>query len=205
MEYDANEKKIYSEKVLNELDKFVIDFTSIIKKYVSYVIVSGYVSILLGRSRGSEDVDLLVPEMTLFKFKRMFEDLESNGYECANASNVQEAYLMLDEHAIRFFKETPVPNIEFKKITNEIQHEAYENRFKVMLKDKTLFISPLELQIAYKLSLISREDWGEMSSDKDFEDAKHLYETFKEKLNKEQLLEYIKSFDVNDIWEVLEK
>ncbi len=204
MEYNVNEKKIYSNKILNELDKFVIDFIGIIKKYTNYVIVSGYVSILLGRSRGSEDVDLLIPEMTFFQFKRMFEELTNKGYECANTYEKKEAYEMLNEHAIRFFKDTPIPNIEFKKITNSIQEEAYRERLKVIIRKDILFISPLELQIAYKLSLVSKGDFSEISSDKDFEDAKHLYETFKEKLNKEQLSKYIKLFKIENIWKILE-
>lgn len=48
-------------------------------------------------------------------------------------------------------------------------------------------------------------DLDEISSDKDFEDAKHLYETFKEKLNKEKLINYIKLFKVENKWELLKK
>lgn len=205
MEYNKEKREIRSDKILNDLDKLTIDFISIIEKYTGYVIVSGYVSILLGRSRASEDVDLLIHEMDFSNFKEMFEELTGNGYECINTSDIKDAYEMLDEHAIKFFKETPVPNIEFKKITNNIQKTAYEGRIKVIIKDKILFISPLELQIAYKLSLMSKGDFEEISSDKDFEDAKHLYETFKEKLNKEQLLGYIRLFGVEDKWELLKK
>lgn len=203
MEYDVKGRKIYSDKILNELDNLIIDFTDILKKYADYVIVSGYVSILLGRTRASEDIDLLVSEMPYNKFKEMFEDFDKNGFICMNTYNSKEAYEILDEHAIRFFRGVPVPNIEFKKITKEIQKEAYENRLKVMLKNKILFISPLELQIAYKLSLISKKYFKNAGSDKDFEDAKHLYEIFKEKLNKEQLVKYVKLFRVEDIWRVL--
>ena len=68
MEYDVVHSIIYTNKVLNELDKFTIEFISILEKYTPYVIVSGYVSILLGRSRASEDVDLLIPLMSFDKF-----------------------------------------------------------------------------------------------------------------------------------------
>jgi len=68
-----------------------------------------------------------------------------------------------------------------------------------------LYISPLELQIAYKLSIISKGDFEEISSDKDFEDAKHIYEYFKDKLNKERLLYYINMLKVGRIWEWLQK
>lgn len=205
MEYDAKRKEIRSNKILNELDKFVIDFISIIEKYTDYVIVSGYVSILLGRSRASEDVDLLAPKMTFSRFKEMFDELINKDYECVNTSDIKDAYKMLDEHAIRFYRGIPVPNIELKQISNEIHKDAFNNKLTVKLKEKNLFISPLELQIAYKLSLMSDGNFEEISSDKDFEDAKHLYEAFKEKLNKEKLIKYVKLFKVEDKWELLKK
>ena len=72
MEYCAEKKEIVSNKSLNDLDRFVLDFLKIMEKYTNYVLVSGYVSILLGRSRASEDVDILVPEMDYANFKIMF-------------------------------------------------------------------------------------------------------------------------------------
>ena len=194
---EFKEGEIKSNKVLTELDKFVIEFINLLENYTKYVIVSGYVSIVLGRSRGTEDVDLLVPKMEFSKLANLFNSLLSNDYECANTSIPKEAYNMLDEHAIRFYKKgKPLPNIEFKQINTDIHRYALKNKIKLILKEKTLFISPLELQIPYKLSLISDEELEEASSDKDFEDAKHLYDLFKEKLNKEQMFHFIKLFKV---------
>ena len=206
MEYNPYKREIILKgKVLNELDKFVIDFVNILEKFVGYVIVSGYVSILLGRSWASEDVDFLIQDMTFSKFEMMFKELASQRFECLNTNQIKEAYEMLDEHAIRFSRETPIPNIEFKKITSKIQEDAFNNKLSVKFNGKSLFISPLELQIAYKLSLMSKGSFEEISSDKDFEDAKHLYEVFNEKLNKEKLLEYIKLFKVENRFELLKK
>jgi len=205
MEYDKDNGEIIIDKELNELDKFVFDFVEVLERHVGYVIVSGYVSILLGRARGSEDVDLLVPGMPLEKFRELDNDLRKNEFECANTSIVKEAFEMLDEHAIRYYKGVPVPNMEFKKISNDIHKKAFEDRLKVKIGEKVLFISPLELQIAYKLSLVAKGGIDEVSSDKDFEDAKHLYELFKEKLDKEKLLSYVRKFEVEDIWEILQK
>ena len=53
MEYIPNERKIVSKKVLNELDKLVLEFIGVVEKRVRYMIVSGYVAILLGRSRAT--------------------------------------------------------------------------------------------------------------------------------------------------------
>lgn len=57
--------KIEFKKELNDLDKFVVDFTSILNKLgINYVIVSGYVAILFGRNRTSEDVDIIMKNWT---------------------------------------------------------------------------------------------------------------------------------------------
>lgn len=202
MEYNTERKEIINGKILNELDRFTLDFVKILEKHIDYVIVSGYVAILLGRSRASEDVDLLIPEMEFSKFKDLFEDLDKNGFECANTSNPREAYDMLDSYAIRFFKEgLPIPNMEFKKITDRIHKEAFDNRLRVILGEEILYISPLELQIAYKLTLIAPGEPEELHSDKDFDDAKHIFETFKNKLNMEKIIYFVDLFKVRKMWE----
>lgn len=58
-------------------------------------------------------------------------------------------------------------------------------------------ISPLELQIAYKLRLAQAAD---SLSGKDFEDALHLYLTFEEQFNMEQLETYVTEFGVEDYY-----
>lgn len=197
MEYYFEKGEIHSSKILNELDKFTIDFIDVLEKYSDYVIVSGYVSILLGRSRASEDIDLLIPKMEFHKFKNLFEELLNKGYECVNTSNVKEAYNMLSEHAIRFFeKGSPIPNIEFKIIKTELEEYAFNNKIKVVFGADLLFISPIELQIAFKLFLAAEGTDKELQSDKDIEDARHLYKQFKEKINKVEFLYFIDKLNV---------
>jgi hypothetical protein len=191
MEYDTERGIIKSEKILNELDEFIIDF---VKNLKEYVIVSGYVSILLGRSRGSEDIDLLVPKMNENEFDDLWEKLMKNSYECINTSKKQEAYEMLEEHAIRFYKDVPIPNIEFKVIKNNLDKYSFENKIKVTLKEANLFISPMEMQIAYKLFL---------GSDKDIEDAKHIYKLFEEKIDQKLLLNFLEDLKVQDKMELI--
>lgn len=191
MEYDADKKEIILGRELNELDKFVLDFTSYLK---DYVIVSGYVSILLGRSRATEDVDLLIPVMTEQEFHGLWGKLMMNNFECINTSKPEEAFNMLKSHAVRFSKEIPIPNIEFKIIKNDLDKYSFENKIKVVLGEKNLYVSPLELQIAYKLFL---------GSDKDIEDAKHLFTLFKGKINKYDLLDFLKKLRVEDKFKLI--
>ena len=88
MKYDVENREIYSDKVINELDKLVIDFINILNKHkVDCVIVSGYVSIVLGRSRATEDVDLLVIPLDFLKFKELFEYLLNNSLKFSSSGN----------------------------------------------------------------------------------------------------------------------
>ncbi len=207
MEYDSTKREIvFSGKIINELDRFTIDFINILEKYTNYVIVSGYPAILLGRSRATEDVDLLTPQMNFYEFNNLFGELVRNGYECANTMIINEAYEMLNDFAIRFFKKGyPIPNIEFKMIKRELDRYSFENRIKVIFDEFILFISPLELQIAYKLFLAADGSDEELASDKNIEDAKHIYTLFKDKINKEELLSFINKLGVINKMRWLEK
>ena len=58
-------KIIFEGKIIDrettDLDMFVMDFVDLLHEAkINYVIVSGYVSILFGRSRLSEDIDVIL-------------------------------------------------------------------------------------------------------------------------------------------------
>lgn len=53
----------FLEKRTTLLDRFVLEFLRVLDPRTPYVIVSGYVVILFGRSRGTEDVDILIPRL----------------------------------------------------------------------------------------------------------------------------------------------
>ena len=59
MDMEYTDRVLKFQKELSELDRLVIDFVRVLDKSgTSYVIVSGYIAILLGRSRTTEDVVL---------------------------------------------------------------------------------------------------------------------------------------------------
>jgi len=184
-----DKKTIKLDKVLNKLDKFVLDFIEILKKHSDYVIVSGYVSILFGRSRATEDIDLLIPKITEQLFFAFFKEISKKFY-CLNSSKPEELYeeYLLNNNAIRFaYKNKVIPNIEFKFAKTSIDFEALKEKLIVKIGDKELFISPLELQISFKKYVLS--------SDKDLEDAEHLINVFKENLNPLLLKKYKRLFE----------
>jgi len=195
MEYDVAKKEIILNRKISNLDKFVIDFCGLLK---NYVLVSGYVSILFGRSRATEDVDLLIPKMEIEEFKKLWDEIHASGFECINTFDFKEAFDITKEHNIRFSRKgKPIPNMEFKIIQNEIHEYSFENKIKVIIHDSILYISPLEMQIVYKLML------GKQDNKKDLEDAKHLYELFKEKLNNFELHKLIDELDCKKEFDII--
>jgi len=86
------------------------------------------------------------------------------------------------KHAIRFSRNKEfIPNVEIKFPKVELDSWALKKRREVILNGNKIFISPIELQIPFKLYL---------GSEKDIEDAKHLYNIFKNKLNLQLLQEF---------------
>jgi hypothetical protein len=195
MEYNVLNREIKLDRELNNLDNFVIDFCSLLD---NYVVVSGYVSILFGRSRSTEDVDLLVPEMSEEEFEKLWKKIYDNGFWCINTPDSKEAFKMLKEFAIRFAKERAVPNIEFKMIKTDFDRYSFDNKIKVITNRGILFASPIEMQIAFKLFLAADGIEEELMADKDIEDANHLYNLFKDKLNNNEFLKIINKMGIKD-------
>ena len=177
MEVKFTKEKIELQKELNSLDGFVIDFSAVLTKLnLKYVIVSGYVSILFGRSRSSEDVDIILEKISISEFRMLWQKLQRE-FECIITEDSDTAYneYLLTGHAIRFSRKGAfVPNIEIKFPKIDLDRWTIDNRKEVILNGNTLLISPLELQIPFKLFL---------GSEKDIEDARHLYRLFKNHLN----------------------
>ena len=181
-----NKNTIKVDKVLNELDKLVLGFIGILKKYADYVIVSGYVAILLGRSRATEDVDIFIKELGKAGFILLYTDLQKHGYWCLNGEDENELYQYLhDRLALRFaMKNEIVPNFEVKLAKRKLDYAAFEDRITVSMPKGSIFISSLERQIAYKRYYLK--------SDKDIEDAVHIEKLFKEHLDTKKILAYKK-------------
>jgi len=116
MEYDVGKREIVLGRSLSELDFFVLDFLKILKKYADYVIISGYISILLGRSRATEDIDLFLEKISFDRFLLLYTELLKNEFWCLNADKPLEVYSYLSEGlAVRFArKNMSIPNFEIK-------------------------------------------------------------------------------------------
>lgn len=180
---------VLSEKVLTDLDQFVMDFTRILEKSTPYVIVSGYVAILFGRSRGTEDINILIPTLEWDTFGHLHRELITGDFEFLNAEDDHGLYDMLARGmGIRIAKHDQfIPNIELKFLKDDVDCHVLENRIAVTIPDASFFISPVDIQIAYKLYL---------GSDKDIEDAVYLWEIFKDDIDDTRVKKWMKKFGI---------
>lgn len=176
-------------KVVTALDRFVTSVTEIIERYTRYVIVSGYVAILFGRARGTEDIDLYIDYMDRDTFMLFSKDLLEQGFYFLNSDDIGEIYSMLcDRLAVRIAKiDKIIPNVEMKFKKDDFDHYAISRAKVVQFDDIRFFVSPIELQIPYKLYL---------GSDKDIEDAVYLWMLFRETLDDDLLRSFMERLQV---------
>lgn len=192
MEFRYTKDAIYIEnKTLTKLDKFVINFMDTLSKYCDYVIISEYIPILFGRTRGTEDVDVFIEHVDKKMFVNFYNNLIRDGYYFLNPENKNGLYEMLtDKLGIRAAKkDTIIPNIEMKFIKDDIDLFTLKNHVKVILNKKfNFFISPIEIEIPYKLYL---------GSEKDIEDAIYLWDIFQESVNKKLMNRFMNELNVS--------
>ena len=177
---------IVIQRELTELDLFLEKFLNILKKYSDYLVVSGFVSICSGRTRATEDIDVLFPIMKKEIFEKLFVDLEESGFWCYQGDNVEEIYLYVKEMSnIRFAeKNTMFPNIEFIPIneTKKTKYFEFTHAQKIRIGNFLFKIPPIEFEILYKEIVLG--------GDKDIADAKHLRVFFSDILDKKKFKEY---------------
>lgn len=178
VEFKYDGKVLKFDKELSELDKLVIDFVELIKKSkIRYVIISGYVAIILGRSRTTEDIDIFIDKIDAETFRKFFGLATDNGYWTIDSESLDDAFDRLQSSlSIRMAKiDTVIPNFEIKFPKKDTDYISLDKPLKVVVNDKQLLMSPLEIQIPFKV-------W--LGSEKDIEDAMHIYELFGKKVNK---------------------
>ena len=178
------------QKELTELDKLVIKFVKTMGN-VDYAIVSGYIAIFFGRIRGTEDIDILLNRLNAKQVEELHERLlKGNFYPVNNIEDAKDAYeLLSDGSSLRYAeKGTWAPNFELKFVKKPLDRMTMENKIKIRFDTKySMYISPIELQIAFKL-------W--LGSDKDYEDARYIYNIFKRYIDVGKLNGFISELHV---------
>ena len=165
---------IQLDRELSDLDLFVLDFVKILEKHAFYVLISGYVAILFGRTRTTEDVDLFIERISEEKAKVLYNHLIKHGFWALNASSGKDLFeaIVKEKIAVRFaYQGKSIPNIELKCVKDLLDAVALQDRIKVKTLGGDLWISNIPLQVAYKRFVLG--------SKKDLEDAQHLQKLFK--------------------------
>ena len=81
--------------------------------------------------------------------------------------------------------------MEIKFPKTDIDMWTLNNRKEVLVNNNQIFISPLELQIPFKLFL---------GSEKDIEDAKYLYGLFKNNLDMSLLIKFNRKLNIGGLF-----
>lgn len=166
------------------LDKFAEDFCRIIDKYAKYIVCSGFVAISHGRSRGTEDIDMIVEKLSKEKFIELHNELVINEFVCIQSDNAEDIYSRyLDKgDSVRYVwnKEGYFPpEMEIKFAKDELDLEQLKTRTKLPLTGLDIYFSSIEDNIAFK------EEW--LKSDKDMEDAKHLRIIYEDSIDENKI------------------
>lgn len=179
---------------LNALDILASDVSSALSEQgIEHVLVSGYVVILMGRSRGTEDIDTLVgiDDISPEKIESLADELGNRGYwgSAMPLSSMNKMFQHGDP--VRVAREgKQIPSVELKP--TDLGHASFQNQRRAVIglddgEQVQLPIVAPEVQIAYKLS---------MGGNVDFEDAYYLFKICKEELNSELLEAMVSKYGV---------
>lgn len=193
---EIHKGEIHLEKPPNQLDELILDVVEVFENLgIDYAVVSGYVAVLLGRSRGTEDIDVIVERFGEETADALVRELTEAAYWRA-AMPLDDMYATLSDDLIVRVAEDGhrVPNVELKFAHDRYSRLSLRNTVDVNFNDGTIKIGSLELQIAYKLR---------MGAQKDFEDALYLWHLLDSTLNTDTLESYVEDLGVEEEYDEL--
>ncbi|MFB6283658.1 MAG: hypothetical protein ABEK59_06955 [Halobacteria archaeon] len=179
------------DKSCSELDELVVDVAGVLSDHgLSYSVVAGYVAVSLGRSRATEDIDVIVEIFDEDEAEKLVSDLLEEGY-WGVAEPLEYMYDRLEEGLnVRVAeKGKPIPNVELKFPSDTYDRISLDDNIELKLDCGELRLGCLELQIPYKLYLGTR---------KDREDALHLYSVMNPHLDEAKLDDYASRLSVQE-------
>ncbi|NGM71335.1 hypothetical protein G6M89_20420 [Natronolimnobius sp. AArcel1] len=179
---------------LNALDVLAGDVSAALSEQgIEHVLVSGYMVVLMGRSRGTEDIDTLIgiSDISTETIEALADELENRGYwgSAMPLSSMNEMFQHGDP--IRVARDGKrIPSVELKP--TDLSHVSFQNQRRAIigLDDGDQIHLPIvapEVQIAYKL---------DMGGNVDFEDAYYLFKICKGELNSELLEGMVSKYEV---------
>jgi len=196
--FDRKGRRIRLVKMLLPEDDIALRFAEVLDEVgVKYAVVAQYIAILFGRSIRTDDVDFVVERIDEERFVELFREAGKHGFTLmqggiGSEESVRRVYrdYLAGGFSVRFmYRDVVVPNVEVRMVRSSIDRYVLENSIAVEVNGKYVVkISPLELQIAYKLYLGSERDVG---------DAVFLYTLFGDALNSAELEKWCRELNVD--------
>ena len=194
MEFTDGEVVI--DKPPSDLDRLMLEVGTVLDDIdIEYSVVNGYVAVLFGRSRATEDIDVITERFAEGTADELAKRLREAGYWGSAMPPDDLHETLADDLPARIAEEGHrVPNVELKFASDEYDRISLDNAMTVRLGEEALRVGSLEFQIAYKLDMGAR---------KDYEDALHLHEVAGPRLNRTALEEHVTKLGVEDEYEQL--
>lgn len=151
------------------LDRFCTEFCTVVDKHAKYIIVSGFIAIAAGRTRATEDIDMILEPVEKTTFSKLHGALVEHGFVCMQSDSADILYddYLTKKAAIRYtYKNRHVPEMEVKFAKDQLDLLQLQSRTKIPQTGLDVWFGSVEMTIAFK------EDY--LKSDKDLEDARHL-------------------------------
>ncbi len=167
---------------INILKAFCEKFCNIVDKHCKYIIVSGYLAIASGRSRATQDIDMILQKIPKVAFVALHHDLVKEGFNCVQGDNPEEiyAFYLVENTSIRYLYGSEfLPEMEVKLAKDLLDNIQIQTRVKIPLTNVDVWFGSVEMNIAFK------EEY--LKSDKDMEDARHLRIVFKEEIDEKNI------------------
>ncbi len=166
----------------NILKEFCESFCAIVEQHTPYIVVSGYLAIASGRYRATEDIDMIIPRLSLAQFITLHTDLVTHDFECIQSSDPREIYeeYLNPDISVRYVKKGSfVPEMEIKLAKDTLDEYQLTARQKLSLTGLKVWFSSININIAFKEELLK--------SDKDIEDAKYLRITYASMIDEKEI------------------
>ena len=166
----------------NYLANFCQNFCKILERYTSYVVVSGFFVISSGRSRGTEDIDIIIEPIEIDIYLKLHEELKKNQFQCLQSSDPIDIYnkYLKEKIPVRFIQnDNLIPNIELKFAKDELDEYQLKTRKIIDLTEINVFFSSIEANIAFKEELLK--------TPKDLDDARHLRIVYSGEINEQEI------------------
>jgi hypothetical protein len=181
----------------NQLDELAFAFSAQCDRLgIDHVFVAGYVAILAGRARATQDIDVLLEPSDTETIEDLAVRLAEGSYWGPAMPLSEMATVLEDGGTIWVARDGEMaPYLDVQFVSDRFDRASLDGAIRGRIGGRELPIGPLELQIASKLHLGTQTD---------NEDAAHIYTLFVESLSTERLEHWVDALEVDDAYERLQ-